>query len=197
MAARLPLRSRAWRMGPEQSQRVAAARRMPLEAQLARLVRLRAADVPQLVTLPDDFPAGDPRIGDSRFVRQRLSNGEPNPVWLSDRLGALTSSQFTTALGYDSPARARILHRRVIAELSRGGSGGVDMDLMDRILDIEYSSERQTKGQRWGHTFEQSALASYASGWLAHACPEATVHETGFWSIPLVESERFAEAVHR
>lgn len=144
---------------------------LPLRDQLQRLARVRASDVP-IWPLPDEMAPSDPHFADSRFIRQRQSDGALNVRWLESRRGLLTGSQFASALGLKGISRKVGLYEHLRNSLQSDGL----LQPYDPVSDHE--------GSRWGTDHERDAVATYVSAWLQTRCPGAAVRETGFWPIP-------------
>jgi hypothetical protein len=149
------------------------ARQLPLDEQLAKLTRLRLCDVPRLQLFQRTARIGGHLASEGaralsseeqRQTPQRTAGGGHNAAWVSLKRGCLTSSKFAAALGFhgDGPLTS------VSRQLAVGGddwAGKVGSDA----------------GCQWGDRHEASGLATYLGGYVAHACPEATATETGFW----------------
>lgn len=146
---------------------------LPLNEQLAKLTRLRLCDVPRLQLFhrnarnsgqltSNDMPALSTE--EQRQTPQRAVGGGYNAAWISTKRGCLTSSKFAAALGFHGDGQLSSVSR----QLEEGGDAWADNIGRDA-------------GSQWGDRYEASGLATYLGGYVAHACPEASATETGFW----------------
>jgi len=160
------------------------AKRLPLNEQLSKLTRLRLSEIPRLrsfkrvVRALSDEPltAEDQRqtvqgCGDEpltaeeqRQTPQRGAGGTYNDAWISMKQGCLTSSKFSLALGFQGMEGLNVVQRNLDQGWEDWGSPG-----------------SRSLGSQWGVQYEASGLATYLGAYVAHACPEATATETGFW----------------
>jgi hypothetical protein len=101
---------------------------------------------------------------EQRQTPQRAVGGGHNAAWVSMKRGCLTSSKFAAALGFHGDG----LFNSISRQLELGADSWTDQVGED-------------PGSQWGDRYEASGLATYLGGYVAHACPEATAMETGFW----------------